>query len=366
MLPTLHWKTAPPGAKERLRRWFEEWLVDQRMRRALPDDAQPLQPESIAAPVDEDFHEQHVARFDSNVKVGEIRLMSARMFPVFRRFMYFAVIAEWPGDEFVVAPFGPYSEPATRTEWLTGREDEALRVLCLWNGRAWPRESIQRSWVVDEFIERELADARAVFNHAVSGTALEDRLISTVGSPISFPNDPRLRYQSEEISLFTPVELPQRRGESEQGEGSQQGRRTNRPQDQQPGSNRITPPSGTGRGIRPPNIYAEPPRLRVQEGFALSADDDRYVLLKAVYVISELSLRLVFRLDSDNETVSVQVTDMNGTTSSILDGTQIVNSSGEIVATIEQAFAHLAQPMIESGFAMRDREGRIFTPKAQR
>src|SRR5439155_13989361 len=105
---------------------------------------------------------------------------------------------------YLVAPFGDYQEPATTTEWLTGR-DGPLRVLCLWNTRDYPARWLELGWVVDELNERELADAWEVFRHATTGVPLSDHLREQVGAPIVHPRDPRLAYQAEEARFFTIV-----------------------------------------------------------------------------------------------------------------------------------------------------------------
>jgi len=134
--------------------------------------------------------------------------MDPLLFAEFQRPIYVALIAEWGQSAFLIAPFGPFLEPATKTECLTGRPEHAFRVLCLWNVRTVSAEVLQRSWHVDDLTAHELQDAWQVFQHATTGAELEDRLLARVGCPVVHQRDPRLVYQQEEASLLASLALP--------------------------------------------------------------------------------------------------------------------------------------------------------------
>src|ERR1019366_6525983 len=139
-LPTLKWKPAPPGRAERLARWFAEWNLVQNLRREDPQFAEPFRPNRGQPGTLCPDPEPPVAPFDPELAKGQIRLMAPLLFAEFRRPIYVAMIAEWGPNSFLTAPFGSFLEPATKAEWLTGRPEHALRVLCLWNARTMPAE----------------------------------------------------------------------------------------------------------------------------------------------------------------------------------------------------------------------------------
>ncbi|MCX6927552.1 MAG: hypothetical protein NT154_30745 [Verrucomicrobia bacterium] len=207
-LPTLKWKPAPPGRAERLARWFAEWNLVQKLQRENPEFAEPLRPNRGQSDMPCPDPAPPVAPFDPELAKGQIRLMDPLLFAEFQRPIYVALIAEWGPNSFLTAPFGPFLEPATKTEWLTGHRENSLRVLCLWNVRTMSTDVLQRSWHVDDLAAQELQDAWQVFRHATTGADLEDRLLAQVGCPIVHPRDSRLAYQQEEASLLASLALP--------------------------------------------------------------------------------------------------------------------------------------------------------------
>jgi hypothetical protein len=245
-LPHLPRRPRPTGEAERLSRWFREWDLEQRLREEDPEYAEPM----VSPPIENRSHFRNlaaqnlIAPFDTEVKVGQIRILHGGMFSEVRRPMHVAILSEWPPrettsdegvrqplersrnilpfsagqsrfDEFseettgeksyLIAPFGDYREPATTTEWFTGRDAGPLRVLCLWNTRDCPERWLELGWLVGEMSEKELANAWEVFRHAITGVPLSDRLRPEVGAPVIHPRDPRLAYQAEEARLFTIV-----------------------------------------------------------------------------------------------------------------------------------------------------------------
>ena len=244
-LPHLNRRLPPKGEAERLSRWFRERDLEQRLRREDPNYAEPLRPPSLDERRRDPKLATMVEPFDPEVKVGQIRILHGGMFAEVRRPLHVAILSEWPPasadlddqaagppsetlrniiplpegrrglvvtpmeateeKSYLVAPFSDYREPATTTEWLTGREAGPLRVLCLWNTRDYPARWLELTWIVGELSEQELAGAWDVFRHTLTGVPLSDRLRAQVGAPIIHPRDPRLAYQAEEARLFTIV-----------------------------------------------------------------------------------------------------------------------------------------------------------------
>lgn len=312
-LPELKWKPAPPGRKERLARWFAEWNLLQRMRRADPALFEPLHPPAHSDVGPSSGRHRLVAPFNTELKVGQIRSMAPGLFAEFQRFSYVALIGEWGGDAFVTAPFGPFLEPATKTEWLTGREEHALRVLQLWNARTWPREVLERSWLVDELTAQEREDAWTVFLHAATGATLSDRLLAQVGCPVVHPRDPRLAYQKQEASLFAL-----RSGEQAESVGDE------------PDDKIITVPEFIlVTDWNRPWLQDQQLALAANSASARSGAP-REQRLSA----PELRLTLLLREESNGQFVSVTVRDQTQQFSTRLNGAVIRANSGEVLATV--------------------------------
>jgi len=156
------------------------------------------------------FIASHVSGFDRGAKAGEIRLLSSSLTPTAHRPLYVAVIRDWEDSEEsgcwkLIAPFGPYGEPATRSELSFSERQPALQVLCLWNTHSVPVELLDRSWLVDRMTKAEMNDAWSVFRHSIAGIPLSSDLLERVGSPIRDLQDARHEYQHEEIAYMSRV-----------------------------------------------------------------------------------------------------------------------------------------------------------------
>jgi hypothetical protein len=356
-LPTLKWKPAPPGRAERLARWFAEWNLVQKLRRENPEFAEPLLPNRGPSDTPCPEPEPPVAPFAYELAKGQIRLMDPLLFVEFRRPIYVALIAEWGPNSFLTSPFGPCLEPATKAEWLTGRPEHALRVLCLWNARTLPVEVLQRSWHVDDLTPQQLQDAWQVFCHATTGAELEDRLLVQVGCPITHPRDPRLAYQEEEIRLFAPQHL----------KVAQHGTRKVRVSPSEFSIVRGLQPAAesSGRGIRPPGFAPPPPFLKKHEewSLSLSTGEPQSTAEKAIYLLAELGIRLVLRFETNREMVSIKVRDLGGNPSPTLDGARVLNPAGAPVCVIAGQVARVPWRDLAQGLAISTSDGRVLVPE---
>lgn len=197
----------PPraGYKERLARWLEEWRLEQYLRKTEPGYADPL-PRVRRGVVSNDPHWRRLGEpviEDIAPLAGQIRLLQGWLAAEARRPVYVAVIHHWQPDTFVVAPYGPFLEPATATELLTGRDHDALRVLSLWNVRTIDAATLtEGSLHIDDLSAGELSDARDVFSHALADEGMSAELWDRVGCLIVHPQDPRIAYQDEEARMM--------------------------------------------------------------------------------------------------------------------------------------------------------------------
>ena len=205
-LPIIEIREAPSEQARRLSAWLDEWEAEMRLRQADGAEMASERPGKGFGHVEafgaSRFRGQE---YDEPIRAGQIRLLSARTVPQARRPLFVAVLSEWEDGLALVTPYGPFSEPASTGELLTGRQDSALRVLCLWNSHTLPHVAIAESWVVDDLTGTELADAWAAFEHITFGKALNSALAERVGPPICHPRDPRRQYQEEELKLLAPL-----------------------------------------------------------------------------------------------------------------------------------------------------------------
>jgi hypothetical protein len=330
-LPKLKWKPKPCEKVHRLARWLQQWKWSQEgpdnigRRAASIRHTFDLNDPEVAEQIAERLTQ--AAKTDPAPEAGQIRLLSSAVLPSADRPVYVALLNDSGSNTLLVVPFGPFLEPATTTEWLTGRDAGALSVLCLWNARTLPKEVLLRSWFVDTLTVPEQTDALAVFRHAATGADLEDRLLSQVGCTITKPNDPRLAYQAQELRLFTPA--PPKPEQS---------------------------PAARRRG----NIefYLPWKAPSESEEIVLQARSRAPGSLEyARYAVGETPLVLTLLTRTDGKQVEVSILDQRENPSPDLDGAQVIPREGEAVR-IANGRALCQRDAVLSGFGFLGANGK--------
>ncbi len=138
--------------------------------------------------------------FDKEIARGQIRLFTPEVAPKMD-LIYFAVLKEWDNNEWLIAPFNPFSAPALPGELLLeARQELHLKVLCLWNAHTMSRELVQKSWIEQTLSDEELMAAWSVFKHVAIGAKLPEPLEVRVGPHVLRADDPRIEYQREQTA----------------------------------------------------------------------------------------------------------------------------------------------------------------------
>lgn len=180
---------------ETLSLWLYEREIDLNM--PLPELTRPDKDEPIPfLPFEKPF--------STELTSGDILLLSRDISPVdIIRPVYVAYLQDWLDNYVLVAPFSPYSVPATDGELLTSLSEIALRVICPWNSHTVSKEAISKSWIVKRLSIEDLEDAKKVFYNFIQGTDLDERILMNIGPPIFHEKDPRISYEDEQIQLMT-------------------------------------------------------------------------------------------------------------------------------------------------------------------
>jgi hypothetical protein len=207
-LPRMRMIAVPESQRLNSARWLQEWQIEQQLLSSgsgddivfehIPDAddvprqafvwPKPAEPSESLAPAP-----------------GQIRLLSPEIRPDDLRPVYAAVISDWDEGLLLVAPFSEFKSPATRGEFLTGRPEPPLSVLCSGFAVSVSMTVLSRSWHVDEMDEALTKAAWQVFWHAATGDKLPTELQSRVGAPIVHPFDPRIAYQRRLSALMAPL-----------------------------------------------------------------------------------------------------------------------------------------------------------------
>jgi hypothetical protein len=185
--------------ERRLSNWLFEWNLRNDMLKGEPltdsvaDSGEKLNAASL------------VNYSDDPIQVGDIRILRSRLIGETDLPVYVAVISEWEDGDWLIAPYGEFSEPATTGEFLTCRGDFGLRVLCLWNTHSISSEDLSFSFLEDRMTDEERLDSWEVFRAVSTGDDLPERLRSRIGPPIVDAQDPRIAYQEEFKELMSPI-----------------------------------------------------------------------------------------------------------------------------------------------------------------
>lgn len=189
----------PGWQVDRYNRWLNHW----RMENILKEDCIEENYEKM-----NDFDREImllVKNYDFCVEEGDIRIISPVLLSS-KNFIprYVAVIKKWSDGLFLVAPYSFISEPAVTGELDTCRSHFALSNLELWNSVIAPISSIQKSWLCDQMSDLEIDESLSVFNHITTGKNITHELSKRIGPPILLNDDPRIKYQDQEMQTFAP------------------------------------------------------------------------------------------------------------------------------------------------------------------
>lgn len=187
------------GQRNNLEQWLREWKIHCQLER-LDEDVCGLRESRVAGV-------RNNARVCGSVlRLGDVRLLYPDRSPSWCRPVYLAVISAVDEDTVWAAPFSRFAYPALPGEWLTGRDESQMRVLCLWNMFQFGRERFDCGWEVDRLSDLELEQASTLLAALHSGAELPKNMADRVGPDIFSPSDPRWDYQQEEIELVESLQ----------------------------------------------------------------------------------------------------------------------------------------------------------------
>lgn len=191
---------------ELLDAWLAEREIDRSLR-SLPDDPLPFT-------VDAKRLAAATAPFDGNVEPGQIRILSTEFVSGEDAIPFVAVLDRWMADLWLVAPFSPYSTPATPGEMASGVRFAGRRVLQCWNARTAHESLVAQSYVAGTLDESVRSDALALFRHVTAGAPLPDSFAALVGAPVLSKADPRREFLAESAARYAPLTAAARETEA--------------------------------------------------------------------------------------------------------------------------------------------------------
>lgn len=355
----------PSWHKAQLQRWLYEWSI----YRTLASDEDAAQ---------EDLHEKSsvkagvqlppglISPYEStpeSLEPGAVRLLDPALVPDANRPVYVLILADWGDSGKLIAPFGPFSVPASTMELLTNREEPHLAVLSLWNQRVLNMETLARSWFIGRFEEVEFDDVLDVWESGMLGEALPPHLHALVGPPIEMEDDPRCEYQSEEVSVFAAVDaeflastaleplLEQNEVPAAALENVERAVKAQAP--------RVDLGSRIANWMSTSFLSDVVQWLEMQALPAVSAGSaERPSFRMKRYAIAGTELTLSIKTEPEGIFCHIAVLDKNGEPSNKLEGSRFVPRGGQPVP-IKSGLAKCSTLALKHGFALLDRNDNI-------
>ena len=137
---------------------------------------------------------------------GQIRHLDRALTTSGDRLMAMLVLSQWCDQHWLIAPFAPYSIPATPGELATNIDFSHYAVIETWNAVVVPeiflctRTSFLRD--VDEQLRK---DACQIFFKQLEGTETPSELVDRIGPQINSEFDPRIQYLLSEKQELQPL-----------------------------------------------------------------------------------------------------------------------------------------------------------------
>ena len=143
---------------------------------------------------------------DVSVEPGQIRLLKGNLTTDPNEFTCILVLSQWSGNRWLVAPFSPYTEPATQGELDTGVDFHAYQVVEAWNTVVVPDYFLQtQSSYLRDVDESVRKDACVLFFLRLEGKEIPEELKSRTGANIRSKLDPRIQYLLNEKLQLKPL-----------------------------------------------------------------------------------------------------------------------------------------------------------------
>ncbi len=177
--------------------WLAERDADLALRK-VPDS-------DDSSTVDVDRLRKAVSPYDADVRPGQIRILSPKFVSDDDAIPYVAVLDRWMEDLWLVAPYSPYSFPASTGEMATRDPIVGRRVLQCWNVRTAHESLVAQSRLAGSLDDSVRQDALALFRHVTAGTDLPESFQALVGPPVLSKVDPRCEFLSESAARYEPL-----------------------------------------------------------------------------------------------------------------------------------------------------------------
>jgi len=139
-------------------------------------------------------------------KPGQIRRIDNSLTISSDRITAVLVLSQWSDQHWLIAPFSPYTYPATPGELSTDISFHLYSVIESWNAVVVPEVFLYtRTYFLHDADEKLRKDACEIFFAQLEGTTIPTELVDRVGPVINSEFDPRIQYLLDEKQEFRPL-----------------------------------------------------------------------------------------------------------------------------------------------------------------
>ena len=293
--------------KNNFYRWLKEWKIEKHLSGIIVEEEETpclfdvSTDNNICARI-----KKTILPFVPDIKVGQIRLFSPSHINS-ERPRYFTII-DYKDGKYLIGTYSIFSSPALPGEFITGREHFSFRVLQIWDNIRLPKDTIEKSWLIDEMSKKELKESLLMHEFLSKKTKVPDSLLEKAGFPLIGINDPRIEYRKAEMAVFNML-----------------------------------------KQTKDSDIIPFPVQT-----LSLAAKDKKGITT-ILYSIPGNRLKIQLYCDKKRKAYCFDVIDLKGEKSWKLDGSSI--QSGMISTTITSGYAELDMERCSTGFNLNDKEG---------
>lgn len=139
-------------------------------------------------------------------KPGQIRHLDRALTTSGDRLMAMLILSQWSDQHWLIAPFAPYSIPATPGELATNIDFSHYAVIETWNAVVVPEIFLcTRTSFLRDIDEQLRKDACKIFFKQLEGTETPSDLVDRIGPQINSEFDPRIQYLLSEKQELQPL-----------------------------------------------------------------------------------------------------------------------------------------------------------------
>lgn len=190
--------------QEKFNAWLRQYNAVAEVDRVFEEHPELLSDENATEDIDALQNLKH--RKVVMPEPGQIRNLDRNLTSSGDRVMAMLVLSQWSDQHWLIAPFAPYSTPATPGELATNIDFQPYAVIEAWNAVVVPEIFLcTRTSFLRDVEEQLRNEACQIFFKQLEGTETPSSLVDRIGPQINSEFDPRIQYLLSEKQELQPL-----------------------------------------------------------------------------------------------------------------------------------------------------------------